>query len=120
MLFSLMPTAVLLHLLADASRNTAVFSMGMARKPGSIRWVLTERRNLAVFLALFCLGWFELSLGSLLAPSGMTPVTVRLYNFMHYGQSQVLSAMVLVTLLSPLLCVGLIYYTRRTWARSGR
>jgi ABC-type Fe3+ transport system permease subunit len=120
LMFSLMPTAVLLHLLADASRTAAVFNTGMARKPGPIRWVLVERRNLAVFLALFCLGWFELSLGSLLAPSGMTPVTARLYNFMHYGQSQVLSAMVLATLLIPLLCMGFIYFTRRTWVRSGR
>ncbi|MFT5122522.1 MAG: ABC-type Fe3+ transport system permease subunit [Kiritimatiellia bacterium] len=120
MIFSLLPMAVLLHLLADKYPHSGAFTAEMAHRPGAIRWVLVTRRKLAGFLSLFCLGWFDLTLGSLLAPSGMTPITARLYNFMHYGQSQVLSAMVLVTLLLPLLVMGFIYLTRRAWALSGR
>jgi hypothetical protein len=57
---------------------------------------------LAVFL-LLCWGYFDLTAGSLLAPSSMTPVFVRLYNLMHYGESTVLSAMVAVVMLVPVL-----------------
>jgi hypothetical protein len=49
----------------------------------------------------------------------MTPVTVRLYNQMHYGQMTVLSAMVSVAVLAPVglglmaLAVGRVAVTRR-------
>ena len=39
---------------------------------------------------------------SLLAPVGTTTVFARLYNLMHYGQSQVLSALVCLSVIVPL------------------
>jgi ABC-type Fe3+ transport system permease subunit len=68
-----------------------------------ITWYLRGRRlALAIFL-LFCWGYYDLTAASLLAPSDMTPVFVRLYNLMHYGESAVLSAMVVVVMTVPIL-----------------
>ena len=52
---------------------------------------------------VFFQGFFELSASYILHPAGGTPAAVRMYNLMHYGNSQRLSAMVVV---SVLVCAG--------------
>ncbi|QDU32370.1 hypothetical protein KS4_04020 [Poriferisphaera corsica] len=54
---------------------------------------------------VFFQGFFELSASAVLYPAGGTPAGVRMYNLMHYGQSQVLSGMVLLSLLA---CGGVV------------
>jgi hypothetical protein len=43
----------------------------------------------------------------------MTPVLVRLYNLMHYGQSTALSVQLTMTLLAPLFVISLAYLVLR-------
>ena len=47
----------------------------------------------------------------------MAPVTVRLYNLMHYGQTAVLSAMVTAAFAAPFVAMGTVVATRRIWMR---
>lgn len=98
-----LPLAVpLAWLLAGAQRDPALH---VARLAGAreIVWQLeTRRRWLAAFL-LFCAAYFDLTAGSILAPLGLTPVFARLHNLAHYGQTAVLSAMLLAALAIPFL-----------------
>ena len=65
---------------------------------------------------LFIWAYWDLTASSILAPIGMTPVTVRLYNLMHYGQIAALSAMTCAAFAAPILIFLLALGTRRWWA----
>ncbi len=58
-----------------------------------------------------------MTLASLLAPLQMPLVMPRLYNFMHYGQSQILSASLLACMLTPVAALGLASMFYR-WGRA--
>jgi ABC-type Fe3+ transport system permease subunit len=68
-------------------------------------WELSTKRQFWVLFLLFCWGYFDFTASSILAPPAMTPVTVRLYNLAHYGQSAVLSAMVCAASCVPLALI---------------
>ncbi|QQE10351.1 hypothetical protein JD969_12665 [Planctomycetota bacterium] len=76
---------------------------------------------------VFFQGFFELSASAILYPAGGTPAAVRMYNLMHYGQSQVLSAMVvlsvvacgLVMLFGRGMAAWLMFECSRSWYRGG-
>lgn len=68
---------------------------------GELRWRLAWQRHCLAAGLLCVWGYLELTPYSILAPPGMTAAPVRLYNLMHYGRSNVLSAMTLLTMLSP-------------------
>lgn len=69
-------------------------------------------------LALVCFVAFlsfvsELTLSSLLSPMGSVPLSVRLYNLMHYGRNSSLSTMMLTAYLVPLILAGsCLFFTR--------
>jgi ABC-type Fe3+ transport system permease subunit len=125
----LMPVAVLLMLLMRVDRKTSGVHVAQLMGRSSVpvvrehsvrlRWVLSTRRVMWTGLLLFFWAYFDVTMSHLLAPVGMTPVTVRLYNQMHYGQMTVLSAMVSVAVLAPVglgllaLAVGRVAVTRR-------
>ncbi|MGO8705943.1 MAG: hypothetical protein ACLQVA_19245 [Candidatus Brocadiia bacterium] len=69
------------------------------------RFIQSRGRFWVLFL-LFSWGYFDLTASSILAPTRLTPVFVRLYNLMHYGQMSVLSAMVCAALCVPLILLG--------------
>jgi len=109
----LFPFAVLLRVLLHAfgpgggvhaavllTRST---EPGIRRSGTALVWDMRTRSRLWVLILLFCWGYFEVVASALLAPSGMTPIFVRLYNLMHYGQITGLSAMVLAAFLVPVV-----------------
>ncbi len=113
----LLPFAVLLRMLLAFLRSneslhaaellTASSSASTQRRGAHlVRTIRTRGRFWVIFL-LFCWGYFDLTASSLLAPSKMTPVFVRLYNQMHYGQMAVLSAMVCVAFSVPFIVLAL-------------
>lgn len=73
-----------------------------------LQWDLLWRGR--YWAAVLLTGWayWDLTLPSLLAPTGMTAAPVRLYNFMHFRQTTILSAQLVVTILAPLAIVGLL------------
>ena len=99
------PAALLGLLMGHRSADSSVFlaerlraapSADARRSGRRLLWMLRGRATFWI-AALLCLyAYFDLSASYLLAPSGQTPVTVRLYNQMHFGQNAAMSAMVCV------------------------
>jgi ABC-type Fe3+ transport system permease subunit len=113
----LLPFAILLRvLLTVLEPGESVYAAELlgAAAEGPVRrrrhyllWQLRlEPRFWALFL-LFCWGYLDLTASAILAPPGTTPVTVRLYNLMHYGRTEVLSAMLCIAVCVPVLIVVL-------------
>ncbi len=102
----LLPLALLLGAL-HASPSPALH---LARQFGSRRliWEMETRPTLTSLGLLFCCAWFDFTTSSILAPVGLTPVFARLHNLAHYGQTAVLSAMMLAAFAVPVLVLLLI------------
>jgi len=81
-----------------------------------LKWRLSTSGKFWLVVLLFVWAYWDLTASAILAPIGMTPVTVRLYNLMHYGQIAALSAMTCATFAAPILIFMLALGTRRWWA----
>ena len=68
-------------------------------------WELVYKGKFWLFFLILCRGFFDLTISGILAPTGMPTVTTRLYNLMHYGESEKLSATILLTITLPLILV---------------
>ena len=86
------------------------------RSARDLTWHLSTSGKFWTVVLLFVWAYWDLTASSILAPIGMTPVTVRLYNLMHYGQVAALSAMTCATFAAPILILLLALGTRRWWA----
>lgn len=76
-------------------------------------WETRRQRQWWMAFVLFYFAYFEVTASTLLAPSGMTPVTARLYNFMHYSQVEGLAAHVGAAMAVPvIICLVAIALTR--------
>lgn len=94
-------------------------ALHIARQAGSGRliWELATRPRAIASGILFCWAYFDFTASSILAPNGFTPVFVRLHNLAHYGQTAVLSAMMLAAFATPILVLLLTGITLRLYAR---
>ena len=81
-----------------------------------ITWTLSTSGKFWTVALLFVWAYWDLTAAAILSPIGMTPLTVRLYNLMHYGQIPALSAMICAGFLAPVLVLLLALGTRRWWA----
>jgi ABC-type Fe3+ transport system permease subunit len=114
LVFLLVPFAVLMHALLAVWRHAPALHLARLLRASSsdeqqrhlasrVIWRLdTHKRFWAGFL-LFCWAYFDLTAASILAPPGLAPAFVRLYNLTHYGQSAVLSAMICVAFVVPVI-----------------
>jgi ABC-type Fe3+ transport system permease subunit len=112
-----LPRAVLVRLLLGRWRDsTAAHQARMLgnasdparrRRSAGLLWRLDGRARLTGGLIVCYWAYMELSIPSpaLLGPPGMTTAPVLLYNQMHYGQIPGLSALVLVTIAVPVVCL---------------
>jgi ABC-type Fe3+ transport system permease subunit len=87
-----------------------------SRPARELTWRLSTSGKFWAVVLLFIWAYWDLTCSAILAPIGMTPVSVRLYNLMHYGQIAVLSAMTCATFAAPILICVLALGTRRWWA----
>lgn len=125
-----LPIAVLLRLLLDAHERDERLHLAdllrgspvgaVRRSAASLRYTLRGRPRVMLVVLLFALAYFELSASAILAPVAMTPMIVRLYNMMHYGQSAALSALVALFVAVPVVAAVLALEARPLWARSFR
>ena len=90
--------------------------MPNSRPARELTWRLSTSGKFWAVVLLFIWAYWDLTVSAILAPIGMTPVTVRLYNLMHYGQIAVLSAMTCATFAAPVVICFLALGTRRWWA----
>ena len=118
---TLLPYAVVLRrLLALAGPGTALHvAQALPATPRrELTWQLRTRPRFGVVFLLFAWAYWDLTVGAILAPIQLTPVTARLYNLMHYGQPAVLSALVGAAFVAPLAGLAAALATRRWWARA--
>ena len=120
-----MPVAILIQLLLQGRRGSADVHLArllaaspaasVRRSAASISWV-RGRRPLFLAGALLVYQVFsDVTLASLLAPIRMPLVMPRLYNFMHYGRSAVLTSSLLISVVVPLAALVLAAFTSRLW-----
>ncbi len=67
----------------------------------AITWVRRDRVAFWASSLLACQVFYDVTLSSLLAPVRMPLAMPRLYNFMHYGRSQILSVSLFACVLAP-------------------
>jgi hypothetical protein len=116
----LLPSAVLLrYVLRRTADRPALHAARLVREPAGVPllWRLGVRRHVWAIFLLMSWGYLELTASAILAPVGVAPVSVRLYNLMHYGQNAVLSAMVAVVFVAPWLVLAAGVAGRRLWVR---
>ncbi|MGH7200380.1 MAG: hypothetical protein ACREJB_07220, partial [Planctomycetaceae bacterium] len=58
-------------------------------------------------------GYLNLTVPAILQPVGLNPAPLRMYNFMHYGRGEGLSALLAATVAAPVVFVLLILALRR-------
>ena len=127
-LWLILPVALLLELLLSRYRRSADHHvacllaasplLGVRRSAAVIQWIRYRRGAYLALAVLICQLCYEITLSTLLAPVAMPLAAPRLYNFMHYGRSHLLSASLLFSLGLPLLLLlagGLVYRSWRSW-----
>ena len=116
----LFPIALVLRrVLALTGRRSAWHLTRLMQKSRALRdltWKLNTRRKFWALAFLFIWAYWDLTASAIHAPIGMTPVTVRLYNLMHYGRIEALSAMTCAAFAAPISILFLAAGTRRWWA----
>lgn len=109
----LFPLALLLRVLLHVfGGGRGLHAAGLMRRAASARvrawgrrlvWQMRARPRFYVAFLLFFWGYFDLTASAILAPAAMRPVTVLLYNQMHYGQMARLSAMLCAAFAVPFI-----------------
>jgi ABC-type Fe3+ transport system permease subunit len=116
----LLPMALVLKRVLELTRHrSALHLTALMQKSRAVRelnWRLDMGGEFWALVLLFAWAYWDLTASSILAPIGMTPVTVRLYNLMHYGQIAALSAMTCAAFAAPVMIFLLALGTRRWWA----
>jgi ABC-type Fe3+ transport system permease subunit len=105
----LLPVAFLLKVLRSKLAANGASHVASLAQNWSPRWRMTGRGAFGSIAILCLLAYVELTASAILAPPGMTTAPARLYNLMHYGQTEVLSAMVMVVFLVPVAMVALLW-----------
>jgi ABC-type Fe3+ transport system permease subunit len=113
MILCLMPVALFLRaILRRNSRSESVFA-AQAMGEKRIRWVLAGRPALLAGGLLFLQAYGDFTANSLLAPPALTSAFSRIFNLMHYGRTEILSALLLATLAAPLIAFAVVLLAAR-------
>ena len=120
-----MPVALLIQLLLQGRRGSSGLHLArllaaspaaaVRRRAASIRWVRGRRPLFWAGALLIYQVFSDVTLASLLAPVRMPLVMPRLYNFMHYGRSAVLTSSLLISVVVPLAALMVAAFTSRFW-----
>jgi ABC-type Fe3+ transport system permease subunit len=114
LILQILPFALLLILLLRRLRPSTATHLAQSRE---LRWRLIGRQHCWAFFLLFFLAFLDLTSTAILAPGGISGIFTRLYNLMHYGHSEKLSAMVIAAVLTPVLLLPLFRFVSRRWQR---
>jgi ABC-type Fe3+ transport system permease subunit len=118
-----LPAALLIQLLLRIRRTApdvhlarllgVSASRRVRRWSDAITWVRRDRVAFWASSLLACQVFYDVTLSSLLAPVRMPLAMPRLYNFMHYGRSQILSASLFACVLAPPAAWALVAWVYR-------
>ena len=114
---TLLPYALLLRLGIETIRDRA--ALHTARASGARRavWQLDGWPRLCAVLMLFCFGYGDFTINSLLAPPQFASVGARLLNLLHYGRSHALMVMFTLAFAVPLAVALLTALTAQLYPR---
>ena len=115
--FVLLPYALLLRVMIDSGTQRAALHAARISGTRVIQWELWRERSMAAGLLLFCLGYSDFTVATLLAPPQFPTIFPRVFNLMHYGQSAVLSFTVFMAIAAPLACAALTLLLVRLYVR---
>ncbi len=87
-------------------------------QPSTLLWRLRDQPQFLAMSLLCYWAYCDLPTAYLLAPTGMAPGLVRLYNFMHFGRSAALSAEACLFFGGPLVLVAGVMLAARWWRAS--
>lgn len=82
-------------------------------------WQWQIEPQIAIVGVMCYWAYLDLTVAAILHPPGMTPVMVRLYNFMHFGHSAAMSMEAAVVMFLPVILWGLMMAVLRSicWGR---
>ncbi len=115
--FALLPYALLLRMMIESGTQRAALHVARTSGARGIEWELWRERSIAAGLLLFCLGYSDFTVATLLAPPQFPTIFPRVFNLMHYGQSAVLSFTVFTAIVAPVVCAALTLLLVRLYVR---
>ena len=83
--------------IAESALHSEVSRKGAAE----ILWRLKYAVKFCIFFIIFIPTYFDISISAVLSPPTMPTVFPRLYNLLHYGQNEKLSATILLSVIMP-------------------
>jgi hypothetical protein len=85
------------------------------KQANNLYWKLSTLPYLFALFPVYCLLWFDLTLGGLLAPTKLPGLFNRLYNLMHYNENERLSATLFIAVFIPFIILALLILITRAW-----
>ena len=113
----LVPFALLLRFGIETTHDRAALHTARASGGRRAAWQLDGWPRLCAVLMLFCFGYGDFTINSLLAPPQFTSVSVRLLNLLHYGRSSALMTMFILAFAVPLAAALLTALIARLYPR---
>ncbi|MEK0447743.1 MAG: hypothetical protein RL088_11 [Verrucomicrobiota bacterium] len=113
MVLGLMPAALFVRYIIRLNAATEAAFAAESMGERSINWVLRSRPALLGGVLLFVQAYGDFTANSLLAPPALTSAFSRIFNLMHYGRTEILSALLVVTLIVPVVAVSVLLFIAR-------
>ena len=109
----LLPYALLLRIGIKATCDRGALHIARSSDARRAVWHLDGWPRLCAVLMLFCFGYGDFTINTLLAPPQFTSVSARLLNLLHYGRSDALMMMFILAFAVPLSVALLTALTAR-------
>lgn len=109
----LLPYALLLRFGIKATCDRGALHIARSSDARRAVWHLDGWPRLCAVLMLFCFGYGDFTINTLLAPPQFTSVSARLLNLLHYGRSDALMMMFILAFAVPLSVALLTALTAR-------
>ena len=98
----LLPFSLLLRLGIETTRDRAALHVARGVGAPRAKWQLAGWPQVCAVVLLFCFGYGDFTINSLLAPPQFTSASARLLNLLHYGRSSALMVMFTLSFAVPL------------------
>ena len=113
----LLPFALLLRFGIETTSDRLALHIAQDNGARQPCWQLDGWPRLCAVLLLFCFGYGDFTINSLLAPPQFTSISVRLLNLLHYGRSSALLTMFALAFAMPLAATLLTALIARLYPR---
>jgi ABC-type Fe3+ transport system permease subunit len=105
LVLQILPAALFLRWILNQGQQSEAAHIARENGSGALIWTILRRPALWGGGLLFLQAYGDFTANSLLAPPALTSAFSRIFNLLHYGQTAVLSAMLLITLAVPVVAL---------------